>query len=260
MNRWAARALGWRIGRTGAAEFAGLFLVGLFMAAIGAFDTDPDDRLHANAYWLTVMLAGGVIAALIEPLLWKVPALAKRPPLLAVAQALAMTPPITVMVWLVSAAFSGRVPNLRWLPAQLVSVLIVDIGVVVLAVLVRRATARIAPAPVQAATPFAPPAGIAEKLPPRLARADLIAVQAEDHYLRIHTAAGSDLILMRFSDALAALEDCDGVQAHRSWWVARRAVDETRFSRGRGELRLGNGLVVPVSRSFAAALRDASWA
>ena len=259
MNRWAARALGWRIGRTGPAEFAGLFLVGLFMAAIGAFNTDPADPLRANTYWVTVMICGGVIAALIEPLLWKVPALAKRPPLLAAALAVAMTPPITLMVWLVDAAFSGRVPNPRGLPSLLISVLVVDIGVVILAVLLRRATARIAPhAP--PATPFAPPPAIAEKLPPRLARADLVAVQAEDHYLRIHTAAGNSLILMRFADALAALEGCDGVQAHRSWWVARRAVDETSWSRGRGELRLSNGLVVPVSRSFAADLREASWA
>jgi hypothetical protein len=259
MKQWAARALAWRLGRTGPAEFAGLFVVGLFMAAIGAFDTDPSDPLRSNAYWVTVMIGGGVIAALIEPLLWKVPALAKRPPLLAVAQALAMTPPITLMVWLVSAAFAGRVPNPRGLAPQLISVLIVDIGVVILAVLVRRATARIAH-PAQPATPFAPPPAIAEKLPPRLARADLIAVQAEDHYLRIHTAAGNALILMRFVDALAALEGADGVQTHRSWWVARRAVDETRWNRGRGELRLGNGLVAPVSRSFAAGLRDASWA
>src|SRR6476661_7372815 len=129
MTKWAAKALGWRIGRTGAAEFAGLFVVGLFMAAIGAFDTDPTNPARANAYWLTVMLAGGVIAALIEPWLWKVPALAKRPPLLAVAQALAMTPPITVMVWLVGAAFSGRVPDPRGLsPRQFISVLIVDVG------------------------------------------------------------------------------------------------------------------------------------
>src|SRR5688572_6069384 len=180
MNRWAARALGWRIGRTGPAEFAGLFLVGVFMAAIGAFDTDPADPLRANTYWITVMIGGGVIAALIEPLLWKVPVLAKRPPLLAAAQAVAMTPPITLMVWLVGAAFSGRVPNPRGLPPQFISVLIVDIGVVILAVLVRRATARIAP-PAAPATPFAAPAAIAEKLPPRLARAELIAVEAEDH-------------------------------------------------------------------------------
>ena len=260
MNRVAARALGWRIGRTGPTEFAGLFLVGLFMASIGAFDTDGgDDPARRYAYWVTVMLAGGVIGALIEPLLRRVPALARRPRLLAAAMTLAMTPPIALMVWLVAAAIYGRAPRPESLPTLIFGVYVVDIAVVILAVLVRRATASIAPAP-QAATPFAPPPAIAEKLPPRLARADLIAVEAEDHYLRIHTAAGNDLILRRFADALAALEGCDGVQAHRSWWVARRAVDETRWSRGRGELRLSNGLVVPVSRSFAADLREASWA
>ena len=257
MNRMAAKALAWRIGRTGAPEFVGLFLVGLFMAAVGAFDTDGADPVRRYVYWVTVMVGGGLIGALNEPLLWRIPALASRPPLLAAVQVLAMTPPITLLVWLVAAGVFGHRLNPRILPELSVSVLVVDVGVVALALLVRRATqTMVQPA---ARPPGAAPAAIAEKLPPRLARAELIAVEAEDHYLRVHTTAGHGLILMRFADALAALEACDGVRAHRSWWVARRAVDDTRWSRGRGELRLGNGLVVPVSRSYAGELRAADW-
>ena len=36
--------------------------------------------------------------------------------------------------------------------------------------------------------------------------AEIFAVEAEDHYLRLHTSRGSDLILMRLSDAVAELE------------------------------------------------------
>jgi len=101
---------------------------------------------------------------------------------------------------------------------------------------------------------------IREKLPPKLARATLIAVEAEDHYLRIHTDAGDALILMRLGDALEALEGRAGMQTHRSWWVAAAAVEHARFARGRGELTLSNGLTVPVSRAWAAAVKAVDWA
>lgn len=46
----------------------------------------------------------------------------------------------------------------------------------------------------------------------------------EDRYLRIHTDGGSDLILMRLRDAVGELAGADGLQVHRSFWVARAAV------------------------------------
>jgi DNA-binding LytR/AlgR family response regulator len=95
------------------------------------------------------------------------------------------------------------------------------------------------------------PLAIATKLPPRLTRSTLVAVEAQDHYLRILTRDGEALIHMRFSDALAALAQSDGTRAHRSWWVARSAIESTKFANGRGEISLDDGSVVPVSRSFA---------
>ena len=93
--------------------------------------------------------------------------------------------------------------------------------------------------------------------------ARLIAVQAEDHYLRLHTDRGSDLILMRLSDALTELEGLEGAQTHRSWWAAKSAVASVARGDGRAALTLDGGpggeLVVPVSRRYAKALRDAGW-
>ena len=54
---------------------------------------------------------------------------------------------------------------------------------------------------------------------------DLLSLRTEDHYLRIHTTAGSDLILFRLKDALAELVGADGMQVHRSYWVARAAIE-----------------------------------
>ena len=70
------------------------------------------------------------------------------------------------------------------------------------------------------------PVRILRQLPPALGR-DLLALEMEDHYLRIHTNIGSDLILLRLRDAMAELGPKRGRQVHRSWWVAEGAVAST---------------------------------
>jgi DNA-binding LytR/AlgR family response regulator len=82
----------------------------------------------------------------------------------------------------------------------------------------------------------------------------------QDHYVEVHTAAGSELLLLRFRDALREVEDVDGLQVHRSHWVARNAVvGVERRGGGRIVLRLVNGSRVPVSRSFAPVLKAQGW-
>jgi hypothetical protein len=103
------------------------------------------------------------------------------------------------------------------------------------------------------------PARFPDRLPMKLRGAAIRAVQAEDHYLRIHTDRGSDLILMRLADALEELEGLEGAQTHRSWWVAREAVRDVARGDGRATLSLDGGLTAPVSRRYARALRDAGW-
>lgn len=116
----------------------------------------------------------------------------------------------------------------------------------------------IPPAPVPCA-PATGPAFLA-RLPAKLGR-DLLALEMEDHYIRVHTAAGSDLILMRLRDAIAELSGLDGRQVHRSYWVAAAAVcGVERKPDGKLTLVLRNGMHVPVSRSFAAGVRAAGWA
>ena len=82
-------------------------------------------------------------------------------------------------------------------------------------------------------------------LPGRLGT-DLVFVKSEDHYLEVHTTAGSSLIKMRFSDAVAELGD-RGVQVHRSYWVATRHVVRTARNGKRTMLRLTGDHEVPVS-------------
>jgi hypothetical protein len=85
---------------------------------------------------------------------------------------------------------------------------------------------------------------------------DAICLQMEDHYVRVHTAKGSHLVLMRLSDAIGRV-GAEGLQVHRSWWVAKRAV-ETAIVDGRNvRLRLVNGLEAPVARTAVAKVREA---
>jgi DNA-binding LytR/AlgR family response regulator len=109
-----------------------------------------------------------------------------------------------------------------------------------------------------AATDAAAPRFLA-RLPARLAGAELYAVEAEDHYLRLHTSQGQELILMRLTDAIEELEGLEGAQTHRSWWVAKAAVTDAERLDGRAVLTLRDGAEVPVSRGFAKALRSAGW-
>lgn len=93
-------------------------------------------------------------------------------------------------------------------------------------------------------------------LPPER-RGALLALEAEDHYLRVHTDRGNALIHNRFSDALARVATVDGLRVHRSWWVARGAIERVARDGDRLALHLRGGLVVPVSRTYALAVRNA---
>lgn len=99
-----------------------------------------------------------------------------------------------------------------------------------------------------------------ERLPLKYRNADLYAVSAEDHYLRVHTSLGEALILLRLADAMRELSGAEGLQVHRSWWVARAGVTDTRRRGGRLSLVLASGTEAPVSRTFLPAVKAAGLA
>lgn len=103
--------------------------------------------------------------------------------------------------------------------------------------------------------PQTPPAFLA-KVPARLGQ-DIIAVEAHEHYIKVHTQNGSVLLLYKFKDALAELEPFDGLQVHRSHWVAKSAVAAVDESKKPVRLILKNGLEVPVSHARLSALQVA---
>ena len=104
----------------------------------------------------------------------------------------------------------------------------------------------------------APSVPFLARVPDRLG-SNLLHLHMQDHYVEVHTDEGSDLLLLRFRDALREVSELDGAQVHRSHWVARAAVAGVERRNGRIALRLVNGSEVPVSRSFAPALRKRGW-
>ncbi|HPF26734.1 MAG: LytTR family DNA-binding domain-containing protein [Steroidobacteraceae bacterium] len=49
---------------------------------------------------------------------------------------------------------------------------------------------------------------------------ELVAVEAEDHYIHVHSRRGKELVYYRFGDALEELRTLRGIQIHRSAWVS----------------------------------------
>jgi DNA-binding LytR/AlgR family response regulator len=88
---------------------------------------------------------------------------------------------------------------------------------------------------------------------------EVLCLQMEDHYVRVHTAAGSRLVFATLSQAIAAVGGREGLQVHRSWWVASQAVAGAEAHGRNLRLRLVNGVTAPVARSAVAAVRAAGW-
>lgn len=231
-------------------------LGGVVLALTGTFQTGEAPLMQRLIYWIPIMLTGGLWGYLCSRLVDRVVSVDERPWLTVLALTAVISGPLTVVVWAATGLiFEGRLYPLETLPQMLVPVLIITATISAINVFLGRAN----PVQTHAAVAGAAPARFPDRLPMKLRGATIRAVQAEDHYLRIHTDRGSDLILMRLSDALDELEGLEGSQTHRSWWVARDAVRDVSRGDGRATLTLDDGLSVPVSRKYAKALRDAGW-
>ncbi len=88
---------------------------------------------------------------------------------------------------------------------------------------------------------------------------EVLALQAEEHYVRVFSADGSELIHCRFRDAVEDMPDGLGLQVHRSWWVADSAVRSASRGSRRWQLTLDSEVTVPVSDSYVAVVREKGW-
>ena len=222
-----------------------------FVGASGAFGTgriSPDVRFPVLELAAVVIVLGDLgLGATLDRADW----LSKRRRSRSVLQAILGVTGATVFCWGLARLFEGPLGA----PAitSFVPPILLGYAAAGAVGLLLRAPAALRPRPRADCPAFL------ARLPHRLRNAAIIAVQGEDHYVRVHTSRGQHLLLMRLSDALTELGGLDGGQTHRSWWVAKSAVTGVRRGNGRASLTLSNGVEAPVSRRFSPWLRTNGW-
>jgi LytTr DNA-binding domain len=248
--------------------------IGLVMAIIAPLHTDQIDLLPRLAYWQILMLSGATLGLGITELVERWGRLSRWPWLEVPVIGTLIALPLTMIVMGTGAMFFGAGANgiFRFSYNFGITALI-SIAITALGHAINGNKAAEAPAPMRTAdtaTQTTPPPQpeanrFTERLPLPLRTLPIIALQAEDHYLRVHlsardqASAQSTLILLRLSDAIAELPAEAGAQTHRSWWVAKEAVRSVVKADGRATLTLDHAIEAPVSRSFYKALGDKGW-
>lgn len=237
-----------------AADVALWAAIGLVMAVLGPFGSSERTLLERLIYWQVCMVGGGVVGITIDMPLRRV-ARGFWPRLLGVS--VLMTPFVVLIVGMTNHLLAHMALTLANLVLPWFQVFTVCFAAMLVRQLIWTRPEQIKAA---ANPPTEDPlAAFRQRLSARRRDAELIAVEAEDHYLRVHTDAGDELVTARFSDALAELAATPGFRTHRSWWVSAPAIEDVRWLRGRGEARLKGGLVAPISRGQAPGLREAGW-
>ncbi|WP_439104566.1 LytTR family DNA-binding domain-containing protein [Celeribacter marinus] len=91
-----------------------------------------------------------------------------------------------------------------------------------------------------------------------IALADLRAIRAEEHYIRLDLAKGEKMVRYRLTDAVEQIPAEYGVQAHRSVWVAFSAIEKvTRLAEGKLMLTMVTNDRVTVPRARRKAVEQA---
>jgi hypothetical protein len=223
---------------------------GLFLALAGAFGTHTAPLLKRLIYWELLMLLGWLWGVFVSRHFFRIVAWPEPIWARVVVAALVMAIPFSAVVAGVGVLmFRQLYSNF---PALLLPVTVICLVMMAINVLVARNMDGVTQASSE-------PPKFLDRLPLKLRGAEVWAVEAEDHYLRLHTSKGQDLILMRLADAVDELEGIEGAQVHRSWWVAREAIADARRGDGRATLTLKDGAEVPVSRTYARLLRERRW-
>jgi DNA-binding LytR/AlgR family response regulator len=228
--------------------------VGVFLAVAGAFGSAAMFLPLRVAYWSAGMLLGTVVARMVFGGLALLSPFRDNLPALRAVGTVAVAGVYTFGVWALTRAMAPpdyQPPLIGLFPV----VLMIAAAMTALNILVERRRQEAA----AGGTAPAPAPRFLDRLPLPLRGAELYALEAEDHYLRVRTSRGAELILCRLGDAVAELEGLEGLRTHRSWWVAKAAVAKVQRGDGRATLTLKDGTEAPVSRSAYPALKEKGW-
>ncbi|MBP2160111.1 MULTISPECIES: LytTR family DNA-binding domain-containing protein [Asticcacaulis] len=223
-----------------------------FTGAMGSQDAPIAVRM---GYWLATMLGGTVAVQLVSLVLHRFRAL--EPLAGAIVLFVLAVPAVTLSVWLIDGLYFRHGLDPRMILYTVRPVTVITLAMSVLQYLLERTPRQSHVHP--EADRKEPAQAFRGRLPFKYQKAEIHALSAEDHYLRVHTSVGQTLLLMRLYDAIRELDGIEGSQVHRSWWVARDAVSDVMRSDGRVTLALKGDVEAPVSRSYAKVLRAEGW-
>lgn len=230
--------------------------LGLTFAWFGVYETGEIPFAARVGYWTFLMGVGVVSSIVATPLVFDKWMPRAHVAIRIIVVAAIVSVPVTICIVVIELVDGTLLPPEWWLP-QYGYVIAVSILMTTGAWVVERLTAKpLAPPPAQ---PGAGAPAFLDRLPVRLRSAELYAIELEDHYLRVHTSAGQELILLRLADAVRELAGVEGLQTHRSWWVAKQGLADVVKGDGRLVLKLKSGAEAPVSRTYAKAVKEAGW-
>ena len=242
------------------ARFSATFaIVVAIFVAVGPSGTMEDMGLAERAaFWTLLHAAAWAVAISIITLveIWLREHISSTLVLLTINAVLA-TPFVAAAVELVRWSWLSLPPTILSYSSQFA----VCLPLSILFSLLTHMTMSAKPAASTASQPTVSAAAIPQEPPPLLARlkpdirGPILHLTVEDHYTVVTTTRGRQLVLLRFSDALRELGEIDGLQTHRSHWVAAAHVEGLEKAGGRFAVRLKSGTVVPVSRSYADSVR-----
>lgn len=239
-------------------------LAGLVLGVLGPFGSYLDDGiLTRSAYWVgstwlgLVLYGGGVatVGKLADTSEWQHRGLLMLIVVVASVPETTLTRMAAFLIW---PRLHAHDPGwwLWYVQAATIGIIAVT-GIDLLSDARERRAIQPPPHPLPIAPCHARVAAKADR-PARIAN-DVIALQMEDHYVRVHTHNGSTLVHMPLNQAITRFATAEGLRTHRSWWVARHAVGQVDGSPRAMRLQLLNGLSVPVARSAVTTLREAGW-
>lgn len=241
-------------------------VLGLIFAWLGVYQTGAIPFPERFAYWTLLIAIGAMTSLIITPLLFEKWLVKFHPAVPIMAASAVISLPITAGIVAIDAISDGKVAAPNWWALQYLYVLVISVILTTGAWAADRyqdqkkaaadAALLVASAPQTAALSGS---AFADRLPVKFRSAQVYAVSAEDHYLRVHTSAGETMLLMRLADAVRELAALEGQQTHRSWWVAKQGLADVAKGDGKVTLKLKSGAEAPVSRTYQKAIKDAGW-
>ncbi len=90
-------------------------------------------------------------------------------------------------------------------------------------------------------------------------RGDLWGLQANDHYVNIITSKGNHMVYSSLANAIGNSTPINGVQIHRSYWIAQDGLKDIVRRNNRYVCILKNGMEINASRKGVEEMRKLEW-